>query len=220
MLTKNNPSEIIRFYGRRKSHPLKEAQKDLMLSLPEFDFDAGLINPGHINALEIGFGGGEHLAYMAQQNPHVHYFGAEVFQNGIVSLLRSATENAIQNVHIYPGDIRLILKDFPENSLDAVYLLFPDPWPKARHAKRRFIQKETISLLSHILKPGGLWYIASDHPIYQEWVEAQMHNQTFFAQRRPDLSERPDPTTWPITRYEKKAHKEGRTPHFWIFERL
>lgn len=218
MHPKNNTP--IRFYGRRRVRPLKGMQRDAMAQLPAWAFDPAQINHIYHNVLEIGFGGGEHIAAMAEKNPQHHFFCAEVFANGIASLSRLLTTHNIQNVGVYPNDVRLILNDFPDQCLDSLYLLFPDPWPKSRHAKRRFLQKETIEAAARLLKPGGLWHIASDHPIYQEWVVEQFQNQSFFVQTRLDPKERPDPALWPITRYEQKANGEGRTPYFWIWQRV
>ena len=225
----NHLNPVLRFYGRRKARPLKDAQKALISTISKWAFEPHQLTIEQTNILEIGFGGGENLAHMAKNNPQMHYYGAEVFQNGIASLLTHIDKNHLLNVGIYPNDVRHLLKEFPENSLDKIYLLFPDPWPKARHDKRRFIQPETIEDLARIIKPEGLWHIASDHPIYQEWVDVQMSQQSYFQPVHKDLRDRANldhgsvihaPMNRPLTRYEQKALRENRTPYFWTFQRV
>ena len=142
----NQPTEKLQFYGRRKGKPLKAGRLGLLDNLlprlklsTDQPIDPDVLFPGKSVRLEIGFGSGEHLAYMAQANPGVGFIGSEVFLNGVGSLLRYVAEMDLANVRIYDNDVRYLLPMLRSNSLERVSLLFPDPWPKSRHAKRRFV---------------------------------------------------------------------------------
>lgn len=170
--------------------------------------------------LEIGFGGGEHAQAQAEANPRAGLIASEVFENGLCSLLSrlvpdGADESAAPlppNLRLWPHDARDLLRALPEASLDRVFLLFPDPWPKARHAKRRFVHPDNIALLARVIRPGGEWRIASDHPVYQDWVAEVLAAQTAF---RVAFVTDARPEGWPGTRYEAKAVREGRRPRWW-----
>ncbi len=173
--------------------------------------------------LEIGFGGGEHTLAQVAAYPSVGLIACEVFENGICSLLsrlvpdgEEATAPLPDNLRLWDADARLLLRDLPAGCLTRVFLLFPDPWPKLRHAKRRFVQPANIQLVAACLAVGGEWRIASDDPTYQAWVDAQMAETTDFILRRRDLAR---PETWPPTRYEAKALRAGRKPIYWSFIR-
>jgi tRNA (guanine-N7-)-methyltransferase len=215
-----------RFYGRRKGRTLKVQAKERFNDLlPEFTFTLADFNPssGQCIWLEIGFGGGEHLAFQAEKNPEVYFIGAEAFYAGVAHMVGYIQDKYLENVKIFPDDVRLILPELADGIFEKVFLLFPDPWPKKRHGKRRFIQDEMMQTIWNKLKPGGFWHVASDHPIYQEWVHEKMIEglgKKLFRQIRKDPIERPDLDEWPQTRYEQKALREGRTPNFWIFEKL
>ncbi len=174
--------------------------------------------------LEIGFGGGEHSLAQAAQNPTIGLIACEVFENGLCSLLsrlvpegEEATGPLPPNLRLWDADARPLLRRLPPASLARAFLLFPDPWPKLRHAKRRFIQPEQIALLARALCPGGLWRIASDDPTYQDWVDARMSEAPDFRCQFRTLQR---PEGWPPTRYEAKALRAGRTPVYWCFERV
>ena len=173
--------------------------------------------------LEIGFGGGEHAAAQSEMNPDVGYIASEVFENGLCSLMsrlvpegQDETAEPPPHFRIWPEDARQLLKDMPDNCLDRAYLMFPDPWPKSRHAKRRFIHPENLKEVHRVLKPGAIWRVASDHPVYQEWVTEVMGKQDLFDALPPE-TERPE--GWSPTRYEAKAFREGRQPFYWTFTR-
>lgn len=222
--------QLERLYGRQRSHPLRHRQKCLLdEALPRFRFRdparplENFTRPVEKLFLEIGFGGGEHAAEQAEHNPDTGYIAAEVFENGLCSLLsRLVPENAEKtaappaNLRLWPEDARLLLRTLPDRTLDRAYLMFPDPWPKARHAKRRFMHPENISRMARLLKPGAVWRVASDHPVYQQWVMEMMMRQDFF-ETPPPYSERPE--GWSATRYEAKALREGRQPLYWNFIR-
>ncbi len=169
--------------------------------------------------LEVGFGGGEHALAQAAANPDVGLIAAEVFENGLCSLLSrvvpeggEATAPVPANLRLWDADARTLIRALPDASLDRLFLLFPDPWPKSRHAKRRFVHPALLPELARVLRPHAEWRIASDDPTYQAWVADVLAAQAFFAVP-PPASERPD--GWPPTRYEAKALAAGRVPLYW-----
>ena len=147
----------LRSYGRIKSRPIKPRQAALMESLlPQVTLD--LTQPVPLAPetwLEIGFGGGEHLAAQAARNPGVLLLGAEPFQNGVASALRHLDAQGLSNVRILAGDARELLAALPDAAIDRAFILFPDPWPKTRHQKRRLIQPDVVAELARVLRPGG-----------------------------------------------------------------
>ena len=167
--------------------------------------------------LEVGFGGGEHAYELAKRHPDIGYIAAEVFDNGICSLLsRIAPDGAgapepLPNLRLYTDDARPLLRGFADGALSKLFLMFPDPWPKARHAKRRFVHPEIVPEVARALRPGGEWRIASDDPTYQGWTNEVLAAQDFFTVSRTEIH----PETWPHTRYEAKAIAAGRTPFYW-----
>jgi tRNA (guanine-N7-)-methyltransferase len=171
--------------------------------------------------LEIGFGGGEHALAQVRDHPEAMLIACEVFQNGIASLLsRLAPQGEAPklpaNLQIWDDDARVLLDALPEAALDRLFLLFPDPWPKARHAKRRFVHPATLPEIARVLRPGAEWRIASDDPTYQAWVAAVLERQQLF-DLGPAAATRPE--GWPPTRYEAKALSEGRRPLYWALRR-
>ncbi len=174
--------------------------------------------------LEVGFGGGEHAAALARTHPDVGLIACEVFEQGLCSLLASLVAEGAEadaplpgNLRIWDDDARDLLRALPEACLDRLYLMFPDPWPKARHAKRRFVHPDIVSLAASRMRPGAEWRAASDDPTYQAWVSDVMGAQEVFHVAAPE-TQRPD--GWPATRYEAKARTAGRTPIYWVFTRL
>lgn len=160
--------------------------------------------------LEIGFGGGEHLAAQAAANPRVGLIGCEVFVNGIAALLAHVERGALWNLRVFPDDARLLLPALPDACLARVFALFPDPWPKKRHAERRLIGPGNLQEFARLMKPGAELRIATDEPVYQEWALEQMAAAKDFAEIARDRGARPE--DWPETRYEAKALREGRKP--------
>ena len=166
--------------------------------------------------LEVGFGGGEHLAWQAEQRPGAGFIGAEPFLNGIVGLLGHVRDRELSNVRLYRGDALDVLERLPDASLARVYLLHPDPWPKARHAKRRMMNHGPLDLIAAKLQPGGEFRLGTDDPTYCRWSCMVMNARSDFAwtARRPaDFLERP--ADWPETRYERKARRQGH--EVWYF---
>jgi tRNA (guanine-N7-)-methyltransferase len=221
-----------RFYGRRKGRPLRKGQQHLIDTLlPQLAIappSAGRIDPRSLFAhrpeqvwLEIGFGGGEHLADQARANPDVGLIGCEVFLNGIATLLSQVSALGLSNVRIYPEDARDLLDALPDASLDRVFLLFPDPWPKRRHADRRFIQPANLDQLARLMKAGAELRVASDDPTHIAWALAHLVRHAAFAWTARGPSDwRDRPADWPGTRYESKALREGRQPVFLRFLRI
>jgi len=174
-------------------------------------------------ALEVGFGGGEHLIAQAKANPETGFIGAEPFINGVAKLADGARD--VANVRIHHGDARDVLERLPDASLSAAFILFPDPWPKLRHHKRRFVNQENLTQLARTLRPGARLRIASDIPDYVRWtlVEIAQFNRTegrafgWAAKSKTNWEQRP--ADWPATRYEGKALEAGRIPAYLQFER-
>lgn len=221
-----------RLYGRQRGHPLRPRQQRLIdITLPRLRFqeDAAATPLKAFPAprtelwLEVGFGGGEHVVSQIGAHPDVGYIACEVFENGLCSLLSrlvpegDEAEAALPSgLKIWDEDARQLLSALPEASLDRMFLMFPDPWPKARHAKRRFVHPGNLPIVARALKPGAIWRVASDDPTYQAWVTEVMANQDFF-HVEPPATVRPE--GWPPTRYEAKALRAGRSPLYWTFTR-
>jgi tRNA (guanine-N7-)-methyltransferase len=173
--------------------------------------------------LEVGFGGGEHSLAQVAANSQAGLIACEVFENGICSLLsrlvaesEEATGALPGNLRLWDDDARTLIRALPDASLDRLFLLFPDPWPKSRHAKRRFVHPALLPELARALRPGAEWRIASDDPTYQAWVADVLAEQSFFAVSTPASSR---PPGWPPTRYEAKALAAGRGPTYWSLTR-
>ncbi len=170
--------------------------------------------------LEIGFGNGEHLAEQARRHPEVGFIGSEVFVNGIAALLRHIERLGLTNVRIFDDDARLLLTSLPEASITRAFLLFPDPWPKARHAKRRFVGPANLAILANLLADSAELRIATDDPGYTRWTLQHLSDRAEFSwlARRPS-DWRDPPADWVETRYQRKAVAAGRRPIFLRFER-
>lgn len=222
-----------RFFGRRKG-PAFSGRKQSLLDtlLPRItvpvseETEEGALDVAALFGqtlkevwLEIGFGKGEHLAWQARQNPDVGVIGCEPYLNGVVGLLDQVETEGLENVRVYADDARHVMRGLPENSVDRVFLIHPDPWPKRRHARRRFVNRFNLDQFSRILKPSGQLRIATDHPIYREWTALQMSNRDDFlwtARTPEDWTLKP--ADWPETRYEAKA-LEGKATYF-IYDRV
>lgn len=170
--------------------------------------------------LEIGFGGGEHLVWQAGQNPSAGLIGADYFVNGIASLCQLAAQQGLENVRVFQGDGRELLAALPDRALGRVFVLFPDPWRKARHHKRRLVGRETLDELARVMKDGAELRLATDHRDYLVWMlEACCAHPAFrWCARRP-ADWRRRPADWPATRYEQKAIDAGRRPTYLRFQR-
>ena len=247
LLTDNQP----KFYGRRQGRKLRKAKSTLLDSfLPqvilspqtEFNKDTLFGHPVKKVCLEIGFGNGEHIAGQALNNPDCGFIGAEVFKNGIASLLGLLTgikegsdlpekitllSGRKDNIRIFNDDVRLLFSRIPDGFLDKVFVLFPDPWPKKRHAFRRFINPDNLKEISRILKKGGMLRVATDHKIYKGWA---LHQTCSFTNENGEKvfrwtakcsnDWRLPPRDWVETKYQRKALAEGRKPVFLDFEKI
>lgn len=221
-----------RFFGRRKGPAFSQRQQGLMDTLlPRISVNVSENESEQLETsdvfgcdkrevwLEIGFGKGEHLAWQAQANPDVGLIGCEPYLNGVVGLLTHIEENEIDNIRVYGDDARHVIWSLPDASVDRIFLIHPDPWPKKRHARRRFVNPDNLNDLARILKDGGEFRVGTDHPIYREWTALQMSQRDDFewlAESPEDWLKRPD--DWPETRYEVKA-LEGKATYF-RFKRL
>jgi tRNA (guanine-N7-)-methyltransferase len=225
----SDPTTIRRLYGRRTGHTLRAGQAALVdRLLPQIKvpldgpIDAtSLFGDDRAIELEIGFGRGEHLAGQAAVHPDRGYIGCEPFLDGVVGLLLHVDEQNLNNVRIHMDDALDVIERLPDASLSRAYLLHPDPWPKSRHAKRRFMNKGPMDLLATKLKQGGEFRFGTDHPIYCRWtmmVMGQSPHFEWFAQRPADFLVRPD--DWPETRYEAKARRLGHEVWYMRYRRL
>jgi tRNA (guanine-N7-)-methyltransferase len=233
-VSEGDPGERRRgqLYGRRKGPQLRPHQSELIETLLprlRLDLDSpALAQPSQLFCepvadvwLEIGFGGGEHLAWQAKAQPEVGFIGCEAYVNGIAKLLAAIEAESLWNIRIHDGDARELLARLGERTIGRVFLLFPDPWPKRRHHKRRIVTAETLAALHRIMRPGGLFRFASDSGDYVAWTLARVRAHGGFewlAERPEDWRERPP--DWPETRYEAKARRQGRRPMFLSFRRL
>ena len=208
----DNQHPLMRSYGRIKSRPIKPRQAALVDELlpslrpPEGPFDPRTLMDGTREAwLEIGFGGGEHMASQAARAPDVLIVGCEPFLNGVASAVRHVAEQELKNVRIHDGDARELAARLPDASLDRVFILFPDPWPKARHHKRRIVQPEMVAELARVLQPGGRLRFATDVAGYADWALERILASPDFdwpAQKADDW--RVAPSDHITTRYEEK----------------
>lgn len=210
-----------RLYGRARGHALRARQAELIETLlPRLRWpDAPFGIAPRETWLEVGAGGFEHAEAIAAANPEVGLIACEVFVNALASLLsRLAPEGRVPvvpaNLRVYDDDARALIRALPAASISRLFLMFPDPWPKARHAKRRFVHPAFLDDVARILRPGGSWRIASDDPTYQAWVEEVFAGQNRFALASRETAR---PTGWPPTRYEAKAIRAGRQPVYWNF---
>ena len=211
------------FFGRRKGKKLRAGQDELVHTLlpairvvPGSDLPGQFANPAARETwLEIGFGGGEHLAAQARTRRDVNFIGCEPFVNGMAKLLAVIDQEKLGNIRIWDEDVTDLLPTLPDACLDRVYILYPDPWPKRRQRKRRLVSDETLGELARVMRPGAELRFASDIDDYVGWVLARILRSADFrwTAERPDDWRRPY-EGWPGTRYEAKAIREGRVPSY------
>ncbi len=224
------------FYGRIHGKTLNQAQKDYLVE----DLDG--LSPGPVTWednpdrtpldlvaryggkpiwLEIGFGGGEHLVHMAKTYPEVEIIGCEPYVNGVAALLgrlRRAPE--VKNASVHAGDVRDLFDVLPEGCIEKAFLNYPDPWPKKRHHRRRFVTGEHLEPLHRVLKPGAEFRVATDIPDYVRQTMEEVPQAGFeWLAEGPEEWRKPW-ADWPSTRYEQKAIREGRTPHYMTFRKV
>lgn len=217
-------------YGRSKGKALRAAQAGrienqlpaLTMDVPRLAQGPEALFPRPVNGvmLEIGFGGGEHLANMAKRHPETGYLGVEPFLNGVAKLLHAIEEDALDNIRLLRGDAREVLAALPDASIARVYLLYPDPWPKRRQRKRRIVDMLFLAQVARVLKPGGELRFATDIDDYAGWTLARIAQQdqlVWLAEKADDWRLPWD--EWHRTRYEEKALREGRTPGYFRFRK-
>ncbi|QZH76334.1 MAG: tRNA (guanosine(46)-N7)-methyltransferase TrmB [Erythrobacter sp.] len=229
-----DPTTLKRLYGRSQGKALRAGQQDLVDTLlPQIAVPLegpvtaeGLFGPSSHGErplhFEIGFGGGEHLAYRADLLPDHGFIGAEPFVNGVAQALVHVRDGALGNVRIHHGDALQVLERIPDGALTMVYLLHPDPWPKAKHAKRRMMNDGPVRMIADKLKPGGEFRFGTDHAVYVRHALMVMRR---FREEFEWVIDGPDqfrqrPSGWPETRYEYKArHTYGHEVWYFRFRR-
>jgi tRNA (guanine-N7-)-methyltransferase len=215
------------FFGRRKGKPLRPGQRQAVETvLPRLLIDLGRPSPENLSELfgnpveavrlEIGFGGGEHLLHAARTNPDIGFIGVEPFEAGLAKAVTVIGREAIRNVRLYDQDAALVLDWLPEKSIARIDLLFPDPWPKKRHWKRRFVSKANLDRIARALSDGGELRFATDVESYAEWARDEVAKHGGLVQEG-DGSEPWD--DWPGTRYEAKAQRAGRAARYLTFRK-
>lgn len=224
-LPKTRTGEPRAFFGRRSGKTLHGGQKAQVAELlprVEIALD-GALDPRTLFpeaervVIEIGYGGGEHLARKAKEAPDTGFIGCEVFTGGIGKMVQAIAADSLANVRLFTDDALKLLMALPEASVDAVYLLYPDPWPKTRHHKRRFVSPTTLDELARVIRPGGVFHFATDIEDYANWTLAHiLRSPAFqFAPPAPGSWHIPYPG-WQPTRYEQKARREGRMVSFYF----
>lgn len=219
-------------HGRRQGRPLRRTRRelverllpDLSIDLESFPSDPATLFPVPVREvwLEVGFGGGEHLFHQATRNPDIGIIGCEPFLNGVARLLSGMekAEPPVRNVRILTDDAWALLDVLPADGIGRVFVLFPDPWPKKRHHRRRFVAPAQLDALARVMRPGAELRLATDHVGYLRWMLLHTLDHPAFrwlAQGPDDWRRRPD--DWPSTRYEEKALAKGVVSTYLRFER-
>lgn len=198
--------------------------------LPELAVDLSVAPPAKLDALfphpverirlEIGFGGGEHLVHRAQEEPATGFVGVEPFVNSMAKLLGRVEDLELKNIRVYADDATQLLDWMPDACVDHIDLLYPDPWPKKKHWKRRFVSQVNLDRFHRVLKPGGVFCFASDIDTYVNWTLSHCHDHGGFAWQAEEPADWLTPYKgWPSTRYEAKAKREGRSSAYLTFRR-
>jgi tRNA (guanine-N7-)-methyltransferase len=211
----------LRSYGRRRGRRPSARQAELLARLlPRVAVSLDQPAPARLADLfdapvedvwlEVGFGGGEHLLWQARHHPSVGIIGCEPFRDGIIKVLAAIDAEGLGNLRLYADDVRPLFAWLPQASVARAFVLFPDPWPKKRHHKRRLLTTATFALFAHILRPAGEVRIATDHAAYAAAILEALHHQGDFADLSGLTREAQRPDDWPATRYEEKARRAGR----------
>jgi tRNA (guanine-N7-)-methyltransferase len=219
------------FFGRRHGKTLRPAQAEAAARLlPGLKLDLAMPAPDDVKSLfgvpvegvrlEIGFGGGEHLHLEAGRRPQTGFIGVEPFVNGMAKMAALLDEEPRANLRLYDDDATRVLDWLPDASLDGIDLFYPDPWPKKRHWKRRFVNPANLDRFARVLKKGGVFRFASDIDTYVDWTLLACRAHEVFEWRAASAEDWRTPYEgWPGTRYEAKAIREGRTPAYLAFLR-
>ena len=220
------------FYGRVHGKTLRASQKQYLaedlgrVTLPGVTvadnparavLDVAALTGGRPLWLEVGFGGGEHLVHMAARHPDVFLIGCEPFVNGVAMLLGKIRDAGAGNLAIHPGDVRDLFDVLPDGVVQKCFLNYPDPWPKARHHRRRFVTPGYLGALARVMAPGAEFRVATDIPDYVRQTLEEVPQAGFVLERQAGAGEAWD--DWLSTRYEQKALREGRAPHYLTFRR-
>jgi tRNA (guanine-N7-)-methyltransferase len=219
------------WYGRRLGKKLRVGQKNLLENLlpnlevtpshPDPHFEMTMAQVPDQVWLEIGFGGGEHLAALAKTHPQIGFIGCEPFINGVAKLLTTIHAYNLKNIRIYNNDARPLLDVMDKQSIDRAFVLFSDPWPKKRHHKRRFIIEENLNRLARVLKDNAELRFASDHYGFVSWALEQLIGHPAFSWHARSFRDwRNPPQDWVVTRYEEKALARHEHPAYLLFNRL
>lgn len=220
--------EFLTSFGRNRGRALRPHQQHLVDALlPRLQVGIGELENWRTEegknlfpqfssiALEIGFGGGEHLLAQAEHHPETLFIGAEPFINGVAKCLVGIEKLDLKNIRLFTNDARQLLLSLPDGCLDSVFILFPDPWPKSKHHKRRLINHETLAMLARVHKPGGRLLIATDHKDYSVWILEHLLSTPHYrwtAEKAADFEQ--PPADWTQTKYQRKTTAEGREPVF------
>jgi tRNA (guanine-N7-)-methyltransferase len=225
-----DPTTLNRLYGRSQGKPLRAGQQALVdnllpqIAVPEDGevSSAALFGDDRPLHFEIGFGGGEHLAYRADLLPDHGFIGAEPFLNGVATALGHVRDQHLANIRLWRGDALDVLQRVPDGALSFLYLLHPDPWPKARHAKRRMVSDGPVELFAAKLKTGGEFRLATDDPTYLTWslMVMQRHRHQFEWRAEGPKDFLKPSGGWMETRYGAKSRREGRRPYYLRYVRL
>ena len=222
----------LRSFGRRRGRAPSARQAKLRDTLlPQRALDLSTPPPASLSSLfpapvrdvwlEIGFGGGEHLVWQAQQNPTVGLIGCEPFEDGVIKVLDAIDTQKLANIRLHADDARDVLRWLPDASIGRAFVLFPDPWPKRKHLKRRLVNAALLAQLARVIRPGGQLRLGTDIADYARTMLMATQAEPLFrwtATRADDWRVRP--TDWPQTRYEAKAVREGRVSSHLLFERI
>lgn len=224
-------TDELRSFGRRHGRKLREHPQQLVETLlPRLQLSAP-VDGGRLDAkalqgdkralwLEIGFGAGEHLLQLAQNHPDVMMIGGEPYMNGVSLLLKAIEKTKVENIHIVPDDIRPVMKALPDGSLERIYLLFPDPWPKRKQQKRRILNHAMLDEMARLIPAGGILQLATDHYDYSVWMLEHLHQRPEFTWQAESVHDWHEPPThWVPTKYETKTRAEGRQPVYLRFIR-
>jgi tRNA (guanine-N7-)-methyltransferase len=230
-MTTGDHTKDLRSFGRRKGRKATPRQAALLrdvlprvavdLSAPSGRLPTGESEGANATWLEIGFGGAEHLVWQAKQNPGVTLIGCEPFEDGVVKALDGIEHDHLDNIRVHMGDAREVLRWLPDASISRAFILFPDPWPKRKHQKRRLVNATTLALLARVLRPGAELRFGTDIGDYARSALQAFQGETRFlwqADRPADWRVRP--ADWPETRYEAKAEREGRVRYYFRFRRV
>lgn len=229
-MSPDKPDILIRSYGRRRTkglRPLRAGALEGVLPQVTITLQEGTepIDPKSFFGdspkevwFEIGFGNGEHLLQLALNNPDIGFIGCEPFINGVSALCVGIKQNNVKNIRIWSEDARLLMARLKAHSLDRLFLLHPDPWPKTRHHKRRFVQTDTLDQIATLLKPGAEFRMATDHPELAVWLLEKTYFHPAFTWLATCAGDwRQPPADWPETRYGQKGLKQGRPPVYFRF---